>query len=307
MRLLKEGSTGNDVIELQRKLKISPDGDFGPYTKKAVVRFQLLYGLKPDGIVGAETWHTLMHTPHISKEATDESTDSNENYFCTEFNQTIHKYYLSEGQYVSKKYGKNEYFFLHHTAGGSNPYRCIDHWNRDSRGRVATEFVLGGQNYRTGDDEYDGIMVQAFPKTGYGWHLGKTGSSHMVKRSVGLEICSIGYLDDNYKSYVGKQAHQSQVEVLDQPFKGKKFWHTYSDKQIEETKKLIEYVAERDNIDMRLGLQQWIKKYGPYKAFAFQEDAYYGKVKGLLTHTNVRKDKMDCYPDQRLIDMILSI
>ena len=25
-----------------------------------------------------------------------------------------------------------------------------------------------------------------------------------------------------------------------------------------------------------------------------------GKIKGLLTHTNVRKDKSDCYPDPNL-------
>ena len=83
--------------------------------------------------------------------------------------------------------------FLHHTAGGSNPYACIDQWGRDRRGRVATEFVLGGQNYRTGDDEYDGVMVQAFPEDGYGWHLGQTGSGYMNRHSIGLEICSIGY------------------------------------------------------------------------------------------------------------------
>ena len=33
----------------------------------------------------------------------------------------------------------------------------------------------------------------------------------------------------------------------------------------------------------------------------------FGKVKGLLTHTNVRRDKTDCYPDERLIDIILSL
>jgi len=306
MELLKQGSSGNKVKDLQRKLGITVDGDFGPKTKKAVIRFQLLKNLKPDGLVGAETWASLMGAP-VVLEAADESTDSNEQYFTTRFDQTIHKYYLPKGEYVSRKYGKNEYFFLHHTAGGDNPFRCIDHWGRDSRGRVSTEFVLGGQNYRTGDDEHDGVMVQAFPETGYGWHLGKTGSGHMVKHSVGLEICSIGYLDDEYKSYVKRKAHESQVITLDQAFKKKKHWHKYSDKQIEETKKLIEYVAERDNIDVRLGLQQWIKKYGPTKAFEFHEDAYYGKVKGLLSHTNVRKDKMDVYPDPRLVEVILSL
>ncbi|BCV01329.1 MAG: hypothetical protein CM15mV42_0040 [uncultured marine virus] len=62
-------------------------------------------------------------------------------------------------------------------------------------------------------------MVQAFPDTGYGWHLGKTGSRYMNRHSIGLEICSIGYLDNDFKSYVGKQAHESQVITLDEAFR----------------------------------------------------------------------------------------
>jgi hypothetical protein len=58
---------------------------------------------------------------------------------------------------------------------------------------------------------------------------------------------------------------------------------------------------------MRIGLKQWIKKYGPKKAFEFQEDAYYGKVRGLISHTNVRRDKTDCYPDERLVEIILNL
>ena len=71
--------------------------------------------------------------------------------------------------------------------------------------------------------------------------------------------------------------------------------------------KLIKYVADRDNINVREGLQKWIKDQGPIKAFGFQEDAYYGKVKGLLSHTNVRKDKTDVYPDPRLIEVIINL
>ena len=43
------------------------------------------------------------------------------------------------------------------------------------------------------------------------------------------------------------------------------------------------------------------------KAFDWKEDAYYGRVKGLLTHTNTRKDKTDLFPQQEIIDMILSL
>ena len=306
MKLLKQGSKGPEVVKLQKLLKITPDGDFGPMTHKAVVRFQMHNELHPDGIVGNITWSMLLHAPRLSNEAIDEDTDVRSQYFTTHFDQTIHRHYLDADEYL-KKPGKNEYFFLHHTAGGSNPYSCIDQWNRDSRGRIATEFVLGGQDHRTSNDEHDGVMVQAFPEEGYGWHLGKTGSGYMNKHSIGVEICSMGYLDNDNRTYVGSKVTDNQIITLEEAFKGKLKWHKYSDKQIDEVHKLILYIQERDQIDMRIGLQQFIKKYGPTKAFEFQEDAYYGKIKGLLSHTNVRKTKMDVYPDPRLIDVIMSI
>ena len=42
-------------------------------------------------------------------------------------------------------------------------------------------------------------------------------------------------------------------------------------------------------------------------AFEFNEDAYYGRVKGLWTHTNTRKDKVDMFPQQELMDMLTSL
>tara|TARA_R110002167_G_scaffold150398_1_gene344108 strand:+ start:768 stop:1685 length:918 start_codon:yes stop_codon:yes gene_type:complete len=304
MQLLKQGSTGPDVEKLQKILLLPVDGIFGRYTKDAVKKFQLHNNIKVDGIVGNVTWQLLVIVK-VDTEAINEDTDIGGQWFTTNYGQKIHKYYLSKSEYL-KKPGASKYMFLHHTAGGSNPYACIDNWSRDRRGRVSTEFVLGGQNYRTEDAEYDGIMTQAFPEDGYGWHLGETGSGYMNRHSIGLEICSIGYLDSEYKSYVGKKAHPDQVIKLEKAFRGQEFWHKYSSKQVEETQMLLKYIQERDSIDMRIGLQQLIKKYGPTKAFEFQEDAYYGKIQGLISHSNVRKDKMDVYPDPDMIDMIMS-
>ncbi|MFN6563394.1 MAG: N-acetylmuramoyl-L-alanine amidase [Nostoc sp. ChiSLP01] len=59
--LLKLGSIGQDVIELQQKLTdkgFSPgaiDGDFGDNTRQAVIAFQRSVGLMDDGIVGTDT------------------------------------------------------------------------------------------------------------------------------------------------------------------------------------------------------------------------------------------------------------
>jgi lysozyme len=67
-RVLKRGSSGEDVRRLQRLLAaagldVVVDGDFGPMTEAAVRSFQAANVLEPDGIVGAETWKALCARP----------------------------------------------------------------------------------------------------------------------------------------------------------------------------------------------------------------------------------------------------
>ena len=305
MKLLKRGDKGQDVKNLQKLLGVTMDGDFGPLTESSVKRFQMNYNIMPDGIVCSDNLQMLI----VHKGKVEEvDLDNNNNVIKTDYGQIIERYYLPKGEYVDRgNKPQLRHAFLHHTAGRENPYKVVDSWGRDDRGRVGTEYVLGGQSHTSGNTDNDGVMVKAFPDNGYAYHLGKTGSGAMNKASVGIEICSMGYLDSNYMTYVNSKCLASQVIKLAEPFKNKLYWHRYSDRQIEEIEKWIKYVGEKEQIDMRLGLKQWIKKFGPTKAFGFQEDAYYGKVQGLLTHTNVRKDKSDCYPDPRLVDVIMSI
>tara|TARA_R110000796_G_scaffold152829_1_gene269222 strand:+ start:418 stop:1335 length:918 start_codon:yes stop_codon:yes gene_type:complete len=304
--LLKKGDTKPDVRQLQNKLGISTDGNFGPLTEKAVIKYQLSNGLTITGMVDSEMWVLLFNKSYTEELGIDEDTDISNTYFTTNYDQLIHKHHLPNGEYLKGPI-KNEYIFLHHTAGNANPYACVDMWGRDKRGRIATEFVLGGKDHRNGNDEYDGIMVQAFPTGAQAWHLGKTQSGWMNRHSVGLEICSMGYLDENYKTYVGSRCTPSEAIQLKEPFRGYLNYHKYSEEQIKAIEKWIRYVGERDEIDIRVGLKKYIQTYGPTKGFGFQMSAALGEVKGLLTHTNVRTDKSDCYPDPNLVDMILSL
>ena len=305
--MIKRGDSGPEVHTLQQNLLINRDGIFGRETEKHVIRFQLMHNISADGIVGADTWALLLQLPNAMTIAIDEDTDIHGQMFKTSYDQIIHKHYLPKGEYVEGPV-INQYIFLHHTAGNANPYRCIDHWGRDSRGRIATEFVLGGVNHRNGNDDYNGVMVQAFPTGAQGFHLGKTGSGYMNRHSVGIEICNMGYLDSkNMQTYVGSVCQEDQVCELPEHFKKKLHWHNYTEEQIKATEKWIKWVGERDGVDIRLGLKQYIKKYGPTKGFDFQEDAWAGKVKGLLTHGNVRTGKSDIYPHPDMVDMIMSL
>ena len=63
--VLRQGSTGGEVKEVQRRLKQwgyysgAVDGIFGAGTKKAVIAFQKKNGLTADGIVGKATYQAL--------------------------------------------------------------------------------------------------------------------------------------------------------------------------------------------------------------------------------------------------------
>lgn len=292
--ILKVGSRGKEVKELQEFLNIGADGIFGVGTKAAVQKWQANNNLVADGIVGPATWDAMGLA----------TTDNSEQIYTTENGLVIERHFLPVGEYKSGPTDK-EYVFLHHTAGWHNPFNCIDQWGRDSRGAVATEFVLGGPSVRGNDNKFDGVMVQAFPEGAYGWHLGKNGSQHMHTHSVAIEVCNFGWVKDG-KTYAGTKVHESQLVELAKPFRGHTTWHKYSDAQIEALHKWILWIAERDSIDVRAGLPALIKEKGA-DAFEFNEDAYYGRVKGLWTHTNTRKDKVDMFPQQELMDMLTSL
>ena len=306
--LLKVGSKGDLVKDVQEVVGVPADGHFGPATAEAVKKWQAANGLDADGLVGKGTLGKmgLLDTDASTTEALPENATGlyTKKPYTTSNGLEIVEYFMPKDEYKAGPINA-EWLFLHHTAGWHNPYNVIKQWDADSNGPISTEFVLGGPSCKGNDDQYDGVMVQAFPKGNWGYHLGKNGSQKMHVNSIGVEVCNFGYVKDG-KTYAGAAVDPSQIVTLPEAFRGHKTWHRYSDKQIEVLKKWILFIAERDGIDVRAGLPALVKEKGA-AAFEFNEDAYYGKVKGLWTHTNTRKDKFDMFPQPELLDMLMSL
>ena len=300
--LLKRGSKGSHVKELQTALELSADGIFGAGTELAVRRFQSENGLTADGIVGTKTWEAIGID-------TDTEAAAEESQYTTKDGLVIDRQYLDKDEYV-RDYGKIEPlgFFLHHTAGWDNPYNTVSQWNKDKRGRVATQYCIGGSNVK-GKTKHDGVVVECFPNNYLGWHLGKVGSFKISKLSGGVELNNFGYLKkkgDKYYTYVNTEVKPEYVCDLGYKFSGHQYWHAYTDKQIESLRLLILHLRDiYPKMDLANGLPKLLKEgVHPKDAFEFNTDAYNAKQFGLWTHTNVRKDKFDCFPQPELVEML---
>lgn len=117
---LSQGSKGDDVTKLQTILKARGyytrqiDGDFGQYTKKAVIRLQQAQGNSPDGVFGPKTCNKLQGTSTTSNSATGTSGKKNTNLVITDF----------------KSYSMNDDIEgLSHEVSISTPY-SVDKMNR---------------------------------------------------------------------------------------------------------------------------------------------------------------------------------
>ena len=75
--LLKLGSKGNDVVELQKKLKLTADGSFGPKTDAAVKQWQTKNNLTPDGVITSanKSWDLMFGTNLIKEDVVISNVD----------------------------------------------------------------------------------------------------------------------------------------------------------------------------------------------------------------------------------------
>jgi N-acetyl-anhydromuramyl-L-alanine amidase AmpD len=206
----------------------------------------------------------------------------------------ITQYKFKEGQYIKQVTKKNQ-IYLHHTAGGSDPYAVYKWWEMNKE-RIATHFVIGA----------DGNILQGYDLKYWAFHLGAKESTFnsqgvrwrsLDKQSIGIELCNWGQLtkrDGICYNYVNKVVDADEVTILDEPFKGFSYYHAYTDAQIESLRKLIIHIKDQTGIDTKVNFSQ---------LWDISKEALKG-TPGIYTHNSVRRDKNDVYPCPKLIRML---
>jgi hypothetical protein len=220
---------------------------------------------------------------------------------------------LPTSQYFAKSGPKNN-IFLHFTMGWNNPFNTITDWATDTRGKIGTQYVIGGINISTGDTQYDGVIVQAIPDEGYAWHIG-IGDTEVHRNSIGIEICNFGYLTEKngkFYTYTGREVNKKYVSALETPFRGYKYYHKLTVEQLKSLIYLIKLLAKKHSIDITKGIVSKLKVKKDNSAFDFDQNVVNGKLRGMHTHTNVSPknkyggyDKWDLAPTPELIDTLI--
>ena len=98
--VLKLGSKGKEVAQIQEFLGLKNDGDFGAKTDAAVKKWQIANGLTGDGVVGPKTWSIMGLA----------TTDLSEMIY-TGGDIIINKSYMDKDEYLAGPVSK-EFLFL---------------------------------------------------------------------------------------------------------------------------------------------------------------------------------------------------
>ncbi len=327
-RVLMNNMAGEDVRFMQSKLKDlgflkdKIDGHFGQNTLVAVSNFQRSVGVKSDGVVGMMTWNKLFieasPTPEVKPPSIITSNDIplKPSYIGPD-GFMIYDCLLKDDEYIKEEVRK-ETIWMHHTAGGSRPDWTIGGWEKDfmkdkkgdpildNKGnmvplKVGTQYVIGRKSSSTGDSLWDGKILRAFDDKYWAYHLGvSTRSEELNSKSVAIEICNYGFLtlgsDGRFYNYVNKPVMES--EVVEVEFRGYKYWEKYTDSQLESARRLIVYLQNRWGIEISKGI---------YNETWFDYNKVWLENGGLRSHTQVRMDKYDLFPQVELMQMLNSL
>ena len=192
---------------------------------------------------------------------------------------------LKADQYYPSVYRKT-HIFLHHTAGGSAA-SSVAFWAADPK-RIATPYII----------DRDGTIYEVYDPKFWAYHLGVKSGTALERASIGIEICSYGQLQPNTAgellTYTKRVIPKEKAVKLN--FRGFDYWEAYTPEQITALAALLPYLIARFQITPQ-----------PNRANFWEYQNPITLPPGIWSHTTVRKDKVDIFPQKEIVDLVLSL
>lgn len=217
MKTLYKGCEGLDVKMLQRLLKITDDGIFGPKTEEAVKKYQKEHRLAVDGIVGPKTWASLGYK-------TEQQTKTK----CVDPSVI----YLPLDVHVTKyKNRPIKYIAIHYTAGGSSAAgRAKSMLHTFQKRKASADF---------GVDDRDMVQFNPDLNSYYCWSVGDpknpySGGAQLYRTATNTNTISIEICSNLKEGYSAEKANHDG-------------WY-YTDEAIENALRLTKILMEKFDI-----------------------------------------------------------
>ena len=204
-------------------------------------------------------------------------------------NLSINRSKQLKNQQFYAEISQKKTIILHHTAGMTAD-GAINWWNQTPEA-VGTAYVI----------DRDGTIYEVFNPDCWAWSLG-IGNRTLEKQTVAIEIVSAGQLVQEgaqfkfyplFPSKIGGQVvPNDEVITFDTPYKGCKYYHKYTDAQVQSTLDLVKSLVDKYQIQVQDLKDFWI--YNP-KVSAENRP-------GIYSHTTVLQEKSDIFPQPNLIE-----
>lgn len=197
---------------------------------------------------------------------------------------TVKQIPLASNQYYQGIYQK-KYIVLHHTAGGSAA-SSIAGWAATPQ-HIATPYVI----------DRDGTIYECFNPKFWAYSLGVKGQTALEKATIAIEIASYGALTEKggkLLTYTNKEIPADKAVSVD--FRGQKIWEAYTPEQIAALKQLLPYLIDK----FKIPVQSDRSNFWEYKNPATLPP-------GIYSHSTVRKDKIDIFPQKEIVDLVTSL
>jgi len=203
---------------------------------------------------------------------------------------SITKKYLTNGQYLTERFEKTM-IFLHFTAGGSKE-SSWEWWNSTPE-RIGTAYLVGR----------DGNTLEAFDPRMWASHLGVKGRNQLDKNSIGIELSNWGPLkqvNGKYFAYPGNYSRTEipieKVQIYDKPWRGFTAYEKFTENQIRGLVDLIVHLKTGAFPNLSTKVQDGFENYNGLLVSK--------NMKGIWSHSSVRKDKMDIHPQPNLLEAL---